>query len=400
MTDILRLAAVFVLIVLLLRRKAGVGRVLLAASAFLAVLYLMPPAAALKAAAGALTSPITLKLLLALSLIRVFELVLRERNVMTRMMEAARALLGSRRAVMVSMPLLIGMLPSVGGAYFSAPMVDEATRGLHMSREEKGFINYWYRHPWEYVLPLYPGILLASAISGLRLGDLILANLPAASVMAAAGFLFSMRQAGGSGDRPSGQKVGAGGLASFIPIASVLALVVVARVELHIALLAATAGLLVFYRYGGRDALRALRHGFSLDVIVLIAGVMLFKGFMEASGAVENLSAYLTARGIPLLPMLFLLPFVTGALTGLTIGFVGSTFPLLMSLAGGDSPGAVSFAFASGFMGVLLSPVHVCLVLTREYFAADMGAMYRKMLAPAALVLASAAAAYLLAGAL
>jgi integral membrane protein (TIGR00529 family) len=401
MPDILRLSLVFVLIVLLLRKKVKIGSVMLLGSAFLALLYLMPPALLARTAWEAATSAITLKLAAALSLIRVFELILRERNILAEMMQAARALFGNRKAVIVSMPLLIGMLPSVGGAYFSAPMVEESTRDIGMSAEEKGFINYWYRHPWEYVLPLYPGLLLASAISGRQLGSLILANLPYAALMAATGLLASMRQVGGrpGAARAAGRKVRGKALASFVPIAAVLLLVVAARVELYVSLLVVTAGLLLYYRYGARGALRALRHGFSLDVIVLIAGVMLFKGVMQSSGAVENLSRDFASWDMPLLPMLFLLPFVTGMLTGLTMGFVGSTFPLLVSLAGGGSLGAVSFAFASGFMGVLLSPVHVCLVLTKEYFKADLAGIYRRMFLPAAAVLCSAAAVYLLLGA-
>jgi integral membrane protein (TIGR00529 family) len=229
-------------------------------------------------------------------------------------------------------------------------------------------------------------------VSGIELRNLILANLSYALVMAAVGFAFSMRGVRGPGGAPAG--VSGKGLASFIPIGLVLALVVALHVELHVALLIATAGLLAFYRYGPKGVLRALRHGLSLDVIVLIVGVMLFKGVMESSGAVEGLSLYFSGTGIPLMPMLFLLPFATGMLTGLTIGFVGSTFPLLVSLAGGSALGAVSFAFASGFMGVLLSPVHVCLVLTREYFKAEMGGMYRRMLLPTAIVLSVAAAEY------
>ena len=85
------------------------------------------------------------------------------------------------------------MLPSLGGAYFSAPMVKEATSGLHMSREEKAFINYWFRHPWELILPLYPGILLASAVSNIPLYTLIKANLTYAILLLATGFLFAMR---------------------------------------------------------------------------------------------------------------------------------------------------------------------------------------------------------------
>jgi len=37
----------------------------------------------------------------------------------------------------------------------------------------------------------------------------------------------------------------------------------------------------------------------------------------------------------------------------------------------------IASAVAAGFLGVLLSPVHICLVLTREYFKADLWACIR-----------------------
>lgn len=392
MLDILRLLAVFLFIVLLLRKKMNIGRVMLLGSAFVSVIHLMPPAVIIRTVRDTLTEPVTIKLVVALSLIRVFELILREKNILKEMTEASKVLFGSRKLTIISMPLLIGMLPSVGGAYFSAPMVDESTKDLRMSQEEKSFINYWYRHPWEYILPLYPGILLASAITGIELRTLILANLACAVTMGIAGFLLSMR---GIKIQPKDRKVSRRGLLSFIPIGTVLAFVVLLHVELHIALLIVVVGLLAFYRFGLSDVTRALKYGFSLDVLVLITGVMLFKGLMETSGAVENLSLYFKAGGFPLLPMLFLLPFATGVLTGLTIGFVGATFPLLASLTGGSTLGAVSFAFASGFIGVLLSPVHVCLILTREYFKADMGGIYKRLLPATAVVLVAAVIEYI-----
>jgi integral membrane protein (TIGR00529 family) len=404
MADILKLSAVFLLLVLLLRRKANTGLVMLAGAGLLALLYAMPPGALLQVLGDTLTDGITVKLTAALLLIRVLEVVLREKRILARMTEASRALLRSRRAAIVSMPLLIGMLPSVGGAYFSAPMVDEATRETGMSREEKGFVNYWFRHPWEFVLPLYPGLVLAAALSGIGLRGLIAANLSYAAVMAASGLLLSMRRLKPRPAEPAPPAGPAEGnnsrrhLAPFLPIASVLALVMLFDLELSASLALVTALLFLLYRYRPPEVLRALRNGFSLDVILLISGVMVFKGVMETSGAVENLSAFLTGKHIPLTPMLFLLPFITGVLTGLTIGFVSATFPLLLSLSGGDTLGAVSFAFAAGFTGVLLSPVHVCLILTREYFRARMGGIYVRLLLPAALIMAVAAIQYRLLG--
>lgn len=128
---------------------------------------------------------------------------------------------------------------------------------------------------------------------------------------------------------------------------------------------------------------------------MLIIGVMMFKEALEHSGAVANLSAYFTTVGIPVLPLVFLLPFTVGFLTGITVGAVGSTFPLILSVAGNDVH-LLSFAFASGFIGVLLSPVHVCLILTREYFHADMWAVYRKIIPASAAVLLVAIAEYIL----
>jgi integral membrane protein (TIGR00529 family) len=393
MFDVAALALVFALIVLLLRRKMKVGHVMLAASAFLALLSLMPPRLILRTIGETVTEPVTVKLILALALIRMLEKLLRERHILREMMEAVRGLIPSRRAHIVSMPLLIGMLPSVGGAYFSAPMVEEATRGLEMPPEEKGFVNYLFRHPWELILPLYPRVVLASAITDVDLRSLILANLPAAAAMALAGLALSMRRLG---KKEAARRVSGRRLASFLPIGSVLLLVMVFRVELALAMLVVVAGLAVFFRTPLRSLGGLLRHGFSLDVVVLITGVMLFKNTMEHSGSVEGLSLFFAERGIPLLPTLLVLPFVTGVLTGLTIGFVGATFPLIVSLTGAGAVVPVSMAFAAGFAGVLLSPVHVCLILTREYFGADMAGMYRRVLHACLVVMAVAVLQYLL----
>jgi len=394
MPDILKISAVFALVLILLRKKLNIGYVLLLASGVLAFLYLMQPRSVAYAIKEAFIDKVTIKLALALTFIRAFELILREKDVLSEMMKASRLLLKKKKAVIVSMPVLIGLLPSVGGAYFSAPMVEESAKGMDMSQEEKAFVNYWFRHPWEYVLPLYPGILLASAISNIELRTLIIANMPYALFIAITGFIFSMKSA--SGRFSEAGNISRKGLFSFAPIGIVLALVVFFHIELHYALLIMITGLFIFYRFGFKDIMRAIKHGLSLDVILLIAGVMIFKEVMEASGAVKNLSEYLRLKGIPIAPLFFLLPFGSGLLTGVTVGFVGSTFPLILSIAGESSAAVISFSFAAGFFGVLLSPVHICLVLTREYFKADLWGVYKKIIPAACIVFLIAVAEYLI----
>jgi hypothetical protein len=101
------------------------------------------------------------------------------------------------------------------------------------------------------------------------------------------------------------------------------------------------------------------------------------------------LSVFFLQQKIPLLPVICLLPFITGMLTGLTVGFVGGTFPLLISMTGGPSLASMSIAFAAGFIGVLLSPVHLCLILTKEYFKADLW-VFTKILPASAIIFIAA----------
>jgi len=399
MPDLFKISLAFLLILVLLRKKLYIGYVMLIASASLAALYKMGPSNIFETVRKATLNDVTIKLLLALSFIRTFELILREKNVMSAMMSSVKGLFSNRRVVIISMPLLIGMLPSLGGAYFSAPMVKEATAGLKMSQEEKAFINYWFRHPWEYILPLYPGILLASAVSGIPLYSLISANLLCALVLLAMGFIYSMRNVERRSPAVTTQlqmQAKRPNWLSFLPVTAVLLLVMLVRMELHYALLVIILSLFLVYRYSPQEIFRVIKYGFALEVIVLIIGIMLFKETMEASGAVKNVSTFFLEQGIPVLPILCLLPFITGLLTGHTVGFVGSTFPLLISIGGQASLANISLAFASGFVGVLLSPVHLCLVLTRQYFKADLWGVYRKIIPASSFIFLAALIEYLI----
>ncbi|MEO5356445.1 MAG: DUF401 family protein [Nitrospirae bacterium YQR-1] len=386
MSDIVKILVVFMVMVFLLRKKLEIGFVLIIASVILFLEYLMVPEKILNTTYTAIVSKDTMALMIALTFIRMVEKILRERDVLKEMMASVKGLLRKKKFVIISMPLLIGMLPSIGGAYFSCPMVEESAHGLNLSKEDKAFTNYWFRHPWEIMLPLYPGVLLASIITEIGLRQFILLNLTSSLSMLVIGFVFGMKGISGSFDKKQTGNIGPWrATRSFIPIVLLLFIVIVFKVKLHSAMVVTVFLLLIVYRYGLMEIYEVLKYGFKPDVIVLILGVMLFKETLQNSGAVINLSNYFTSQGIPLTPLLVLLPFIAGFLTGFTLAFVGSTFPLLLHLPG-ISPYAFSFAFMAGYAGVLLSPVHVCFVVTREYFKADVIKLY-KTVAPAVLIL-------------
>jgi len=392
MTDILKISLVFIVIVFLLKRQWDLGLVMALTSIILAVLYLLTPMDFLNAFLKASTDKTTITLIIALTLIKVFENIMSKKGITQIMMDSFRGMVMDRRILMASMPALIGLLPSMGGALFSAPMVEEASRGIKLTPEKKAFVNYWFRHPWEFILPLYPGLVLASAITTYSLRDLILVNLPYAICLLTGGTIWGLM--GIKAQKEGFKEISKKGLLSFLPLTLILLMVIVFHLDLSISIGAVIIGLFVVLQYSLKDILQTFKEGFSWDIVAIIFGVMTFKAVLGFSGAVTNISTFFSQKGVPILPVLFILPFISGLLTGLTVGFVGSTFPIILGLENAQNISSISFAFASGYVGVLLSPVHLCLVLTREYFKANMAGIYEKTIKGSVLILLVALVEY------
>ncbi|QVW36253.1 DUF401 family protein [Geobacter sulfurreducens] len=396
MNDLLRILAVLVVVVILLRRKMHLGLVMLIGAAILALLYLTPPLDFLAGAWVALVSPSSLEMTATLIFTMIMENILRSTGTLKRMVESLSEVFPDARFVMASMPAMIGMLPSPGGAVFSAPMVSEAASRLSIPADQKAFVNYWYRHIWEYVSPLYPGIILVAGLAHIPYQKIVLANLPYALSVVLWGGLFAFS---GVGPTPAGSSTSVGRgkalrvfLVTISPIMTALVLVVVFRVNPVPAMGGVTVLMYLAHRYSPAAIVRSLGESISLKAMTLVFGIMIFQETLRLTGALDGISRFFAESGLPAVLIITVIPFLAGTMTGLTVAFVGITFPILMPLMGGDVPslGLLSLAFGSGFAGVMISPVHLCLVLTREYFGADMTKVYHRLWIPQALVLAAA----------
>lgn len=394
MTDLLKTAVVLVLIIVLLRRKVSMAAVMPIGALALGIIYFTPPLQFLKAAAVAVFSPKSLEMTLTLMLTMVMEHILRTTGMLKRMVSSLSTAVPDRRFVMAALPAMIGMLPSPGGAVFSAPMVNEAAGDADISPEQKALINYWYRHIWEYVSPLYPGIILAAGITGLSTQTLFVVNLPFALSVIGWGALFCFRGIGHG--KPTLQSAGRKReflifLAMISPIMLALLLVVLFRVNAVLALGIAVLALYGYHRYTPAMILKNLRESVSGKALFLVIGIMIFQEVLRTTGALGGISAFFAATRMPVHLLLILIPFIAGLMTGLTVGYVGITFPLLLPLMGASapSPALVALAFGSGFAGVMLSPVHLCYVLTCDYFQVDIAKVYHRLFIPSALVMAA-----------
>jgi hypothetical protein len=388
MTDLIKIGAAFALIVALLRFRWNLGLVMLAGAIFLGALYRVGPALQARVILRSGLDPVTVNLVTGLMLIMVLENIIRKRGLLKRMMEAVVNVARDRRIAMAVLPGVIGLLPSAGGAAFSAPMVQEAAADAEAGPERKAFINYWFRHIWEYISPLYPGIVLAAAVTKIPLGKLMLSQLPLPLAVVGVGALLGFRGMTIGAVRGKRNREELGALfVTLLPITVSIVLVAVFKWPLALAMIAIVTVMLLFYRYSARELMTTLRESVSVNVMLMVVGIMAFKGMLDATGAIEALPVFFRQSGLPAGVVLFALPFIVGLLTGLTVGFVGATFPIITAMLGGaPDPASITFAFASGFAGVMLSPTHLCLLLTVKYFKADLAGTYRLLYLPVLLV--------------
>ncbi|MFQ9935831.1 MAG: DUF401 family protein [Phascolarctobacterium faecium] len=100
------------------------------------------------------------------------EIELRTSGALDGMIRALQRLFASEN---LHWPLcqLLGLLPSLGGARFLAPIVEAASRNTDLTKEHKAAINFWFRHIFEFSSPIIPGMIMACSIAGVAFSDFI-----------------------------------------------------------------------------------------------------------------------------------------------------------------------------------------------------------------------------------
>ncbi len=393
MTALLVVIGVFAF-VLLLSRKLSIGGALLAGAVLLGLIFRMEIRRLGLSAGRSLVERGTLETAAMLLLILVLSEAMSESGQLERMVASCRRIFPDARMLIVILPALIGFLPMPGGVYFSAPMVETVFRGVAASAERKAFANYWFRHIWEYIFPLYPGVLLVVSLSGVKLREIVRVN----AVLTLTALLFGVFAAFAfrAPRFPPGvreEKFGFACLREFLVQCSPILLIIVLSLVLNVYIIyCLLLGLLLVYLLNRVDWFfvgRTLRRGLSPNMILMIAGIFVFKTVLADSGAVEKITVYFRAHSAGLLGILFAVPFLSGLVTGYTAACIGISLPILLPLLGTPRPPELMFIFASGFSGVLLSPVHLCLILTRQYFRINMFRLYRYLI-PGTIVIMAA----------
>ncbi|GFK93253.1 hypothetical protein NNJEOMEG_01084 [Fundidesulfovibrio magnetotacticus] len=389
-----------------MRLKLGIGPSILAGGFLLALLFGMGPGAWAEAAVSAALTWQCLSLAAIVVLILMLSHVLERTGQSLRLMDALAGFLPSRRLRLIFFPVLIGLLPMPGGAAFSAPMVRQTGTPLGVTEDEMSLVNYWFRHVWELCWPLYPGIIMTAGLLGLPLSTVVVHTCAGSLAFALLGWWFILRPMGprlkaldqtAQDQTPPARdpllalRLGAPLIVaiagSFLLEAAVASSFPEASFEVGIIAALAVAIVVAFVQNrAGRDFLvQSLLQKELRQTLVLVAAIFAFNQVLTEASVVRELVKL--GGDAALLAAAVFVPLLVGMVAGITMAFVGASYPLILGLL--DQLGLRDQALAwavlalvSGFTGVMASPLHICFVMTCQYFGVDPARSWRKVMAP------------------
>jgi uncharacterized protein len=412
---IIKVLSIFGLILVLNRLKIALSIALFIGSLILGIWMQLGPARLLESAFGSLVDLQTISLILIVGIILLMSRLMKETGHLDRIVTSFSALSKDPRVAGSVMPALIGLLPMPGGALFSAPMVDTALCKNEMSGEEKTAVNYWFRHIWEYWWPLYPGVVLAVALLKVEAWRFMIIMLPMTLVSVFAGVFFILRPLGKTQERGDGvfsSKDMRGFLWEIMPILIVVGVILAlggvtgllemmgiqVKIPGSVSILPGLAASTLWIGFVNRIKMRKVFQEATskgvLPMLLLVVSIMVFKGVMNDSEAVIQIRNELMAYRIPVIMVILIMPFLSGLITGIAIGFVGTSFPLIIPMFPTTdlftylSWAAMAYSF--GYMGMMLSPVHLCLLVTKDYFKAGLARSYKYLFLPVLAVMVTA----------
>jgi len=398
-----KILSTLILVVWLLRRRVQIGHAMLAGSIVIFLIATPTWEKASTALQATLLETKTWEVVLAMFFVMCLEHLLRTSGTIEGFMSSMKTMLRSDRVLLALMPAFLGLLPSLGGAIFSAPMVEHASKKYPLTPENKVTINYWFRHIWEYANPIVPALILGSQITSIPLGSLVTHMGGYTFFALILGWVFLLN---GKKFRPEKQlknqtklEVSASMDTTLVessslktssrsmrylllalgPIIVNILLVVSFHLSAAVSMGLVVLGMVAILRLQRKQVIEMLTNSFDKKILWGILSIMFFQHTLTASGLVQELVALFQGINLPIAIMIGLSALMVGILTGSPQGVVAITFPIISVLA----PGSINTAttvYIMGIAGSMLSPAHLCLIVTGEYFKGDIFKSLRPVL--------------------
>jgi len=333
----------------------------------------------------------TWNLVSAVALITVLGYALKETGLMVKFIEGLSKVLPGN-ILLATIPALFGFLSMPGGALMSAPFIEPEANKLGLASEAKTYYNVWFRHLLYWVNPITSSTIMATTLSGFAITTWLRLQSPLFFVMTAIGFIASR----GFIKTPK-KKTGSGGLTMDAMKGGIPIIVTVAGTLVGLpiwgSLLAGIFVAMILGRVKLEQGFMMFKNGVKWDLVLSIVSMLYLRDMIEITGSVTCLFDVVIASGVPILAIAIVVPLFMGAISGSPAMGVGIAFPILLPLFGAPNIHLTSIVFLGITCTYITSPLHLCLVLTNDYFKSDLNKVI-KYLAPSSFALYIVGLAY------
>jgi integral membrane protein (TIGR00529 family) len=349
---------------------------------------------------GAFKEEDTLILAAAVLAIGLFSTFMREFGFLSRTVTGLTAFLGNVKAAIMAIPALIGSMPVLGGAALSAPLVDKLGEPLGLEPDVKAAANLAFRHGTLFVLPFSSNLILTSQLTGFSMGTLIGRLWPMSVAIWGIGYFVLLRKAklvpakasaetAATATAPSETPVARGrlwGLGQFVlyggPLLLALLLGLAFGLPLWLSLVAGTllAVALAAYQKKPMPSGKVLLKGANLSQVAAMFWIMAFKAFVVESPVFPQVISKVSAVGVSQAMMALLIPMAFGFGSASQTTTLGVLIPLMApATVGLDARLYLTcLTYVSSFTAYFFSPLHMCQVLTCDYFGIDIPKVYKR----------------------
>ena len=406
MLNLIGVILAFIIILLLIRKKVSFGLSLILGSLIVGVFSLQIitpldiPKAMIEATVYSFeTQQIvteTIELALLMTLIFVLAKTMQETGAITKLIDSLRTIF-SKGGTLGVIPAVYGLMPVPGGALFSAPLIDKEGDKYNLKKEQKNFLNIWFRHIWFPIYPISSAMILICSMkfSGLPIQLLMLANIPSFLGVLLIGFFFLRRYTKNTPQTTPVTTREYHGLIYLLPPVVPLMfypLKYIGLTETECFLIGVTISLILLYflLHKPTTYLGILKKSLTWNLALAIFGIMILREMIRLSQIHVLITDTMQHLAFPALLIIILIPFLLGTLTGYNLGAVALSYPLVESFfpfTGVQLLGLTSLIFMSSLIGYLISPIHLCNVLSSEYLKTDTTRTYRMFLPAAAVLL-------------
>ena len=379
MNIFLLLTITLAIIIILLRYKLQIGTCMLAGGLFLWLLRSSDLNDLLETFMLTFSQYRTYDIIFALYFVMCLEIELRVSGALTDMVKSLRRIFSNVKVLLAIMPAFLGLLPSIGGARFSAPIVGELSQNLNISANHKAAINFWFRHLFEFSSPIIPGMIMACSIAGVTFGE-FLKHLSWLTILAfAVGWFIIIRPIKVKHELKPQETAAEikhernGLILSLSSVISIFLIVVFGGLNASTATALVTIAmffiLIAVRRYV--SAVDIFGGAFDIKMIANIACIIYFVDLLSVTNILHEIVAAFQASPLPVPAIIACVSLIIGILTGMSQGHVAIVMPIVAAMGTGNL-NLAGVAMAFGVAGQMLTPTHFCLIVTVDYFKSDL----------------------------